>query len=132
MSQPPAVLVYDAIEWDDPLAARDARTRPPEELVARARELGARRKRIVRGEGGFYMNRSVLPPGWPMPVHEHDHDELLVVLRGSCTLDDGKTHLRADDSLVIPAHTAYGFTCGPDGMEFLTIRRGDSSTTLVR
>ena len=36
----------------------------------------------------------------------------------------------ADDAIVIPAGTRYGFTCGESGMEFLTIRTGEATVTL--
>ena len=32
-----------------------------------------------------------------------------------------------DDTIVLSAFTRYGFTCGPEGMEFLTIRMGEAS-----
>lgn len=122
----PTVLHYDQIDWDEPMAGAKA-TRPPKELVAQAKQGGARRKKLATGEGGFYMNRSQLPPGFRVPPHSHDHDELMVVLRGGCSFDDGVAELGADDSIVIRAEYRYGFTCGPDGMEFLTIRSGEAS-----
>ena len=73
------------------------------------------------------MNRSVLPPGFRIPAHQHSHSELLIVLRGGCTLDDGLARLGPDDSIVIHADTRYGFTCGPDGMEFVTVRSGEAT-----
>ena len=103
---------------------------PPKELVEEAEKVGARRKKIVRGEAGFYMNRSQLPPGYRVPTHHHNHDEMLIVLAGGCTFDDDFGEARADDTIVIPATNRYGFTCGPEGMEFLTIRLGDATTEL--
>ena len=55
---------------------------------------------------------------------------MLVILRGGCEFDDGLASLSADDTIVINANTRYGFTCGPEGMEFLTIRSGESATSL--
>jgi quercetin dioxygenase-like cupin family protein len=127
----PAVLHYDEIAWDRPLETGDPGTRPPRALVEQAQKTGARRKKIVRGEGGFHMNRSVLPAGFRVPPHKHNHGEMLVVLRGGCEFDDGLATLSADDTIVIEANTRYGFTCGPEGMEFLTIRTGESSTSLT-
>ena len=126
----PAVLHYAEIEWDRPLETARPGTAPPAELVAEAKRTGARRKKVVRGEGGFFMNRSVLPPGFRVPPHSHDHSEMLVVLRGGCRFDDGLAELGPDDTIVIHANTHYGFTCGPDGMEFLTIRAGEASVAL--
>jgi quercetin dioxygenase-like cupin family protein len=129
--EPGAVLLrYHDIDWDRPLESSAPGTAPPEEMVRAAERLGARRKRLARGEGGFYLNRSVLPPGYVIPPHRHDHAELLVVLAGGCTVsggaDDG-TVLRADDAIVIHANHEYGFRCGDQGMEFLTIRTGEAS-----
>ena len=89
-----------------------------------------RRKKIVRGEGGFYMNRSSMPADFEVPPHTHDHGELIVVLSGGCRLDDGTTELGPGDSIVIHAGTRYGFTCGDGGMDFLTIRTGEARVTL--
>lgn len=121
----PHVFYYAAIEWDRPLETATPGSRPLEAIVADAERTGARRKKLVRGEGGFYMNRSFLPAGFDVPAHQHDHDELLVVLRGGCSFGDGAT-LGPDDAIVIHADTRYGFTCGPEGMDFLTIRTGEA------
>ena len=126
----PTVLIYQEIDWDRPLETGDPSTRPPKALVEQAKKTGARRKKIVKGEGGFHMNRSVLPPGFRVPPHKHNHDEMLVILRGGCEFDDGLAALSADDTIVINANTRYGFTCGAEGMEFLTIRTGESGTSL--
>lgn len=129
MSREPTVLIYDRIDWDDVRRTAPPGAAPPEALVARAKKSGARRKKLVRGEGGFFMNRSVLPAGFRVPPHHHDHDELMVVLKGGCAFDDDLATLGADDSIVIHAGYRYGFTCGPEGMEFLTLRRGEASMT---
>ena len=57
-------------------------------------------------------------------------DEVLVILKGGCQFDDELATLGADDSIVIHANYRYGFTCGPEGMEFLTIRMGEAGVTL--
>lgn len=121
----PHVFHDSEIDWDDPRETAKPGARPPESLVAEAERTGARRKKLVRGECGFFMNRSVLPAGFDVPAHQHDHDELLVVVRGGCSLADGVT-LGPDDAIAIHANTRYGFTCGPNGMEFLTIRTAEA------
>lgn len=132
MSTPdsPSVLHYQEIEWDNPLTSAAPGTAPPRELVEQAKKTGARRKKIVRGEAGFFMNRSQLPADFRVPAHAHDHSEMLVVLRGGCRFDDELAELGPDDTMVIHANTRYGFTCGPEGMEFLTIRVGEASVDL--
>ena len=130
MAEEPTVLIYDEIEWDDVLKTAKAGAAPPRALVDQAKRTGARRKKLAKGEGGFFMNRSVLPAGFRVPPHTHDHDELMVVLNGGCRFDDDVADLGPDDSIVIRASYRYGFTCGPEGMEFLTIRTADAGTSL--
>ena len=126
----PTVLIYDEIEWDDVLKTAKPGTEPPRELVEQAKKTGARRKKLAKGEGGFFMNRSVLPAGFRVPPHHHDHDELMVVLEGGCSFDDGLAELGPNDSIVIRASYRYGFTCGPEGMEFLTIRTAEAGISV--
>ena len=127
-SAAPTVFHFAAIEWDRP--RESGGPRPPESLVRAAEAEGARRKRIARGECGFFMNHSELPPGFRVPPHTHDHDELLVVLEGGCRFDDSDDELGPHDAIVIHAHTRYGFTCGPAGMRFLTLRSGEARVEL--
>ncbi len=126
MALDPTVLIYDEIEWDDVLKTAAPGKAPPRELVEQAKQTGARRRKLARGEGGFFLNRSVLPAGFRVPLHAHDHDELMIVLNGGCRFDDEVADLATDDAIVIRANYRYGFTCGPEGMEFLTIRTEDA------
>ena len=89
---------------------------------------GARRKYLARGEQGFHAQYSTFPPGYEVPPHTHDVDELLVILDGGCTVTDG-TALGKHDSVTVPAGHEYGFTCGTDGMTMMTIRAAKSSVT---
>ena len=127
----PTVMIYDAIDWDDVARTAKRGTAPPKELVEQAKKTGARRKKLAKGEGGFFMNRSMLPAGFRIPPHHHNHDELMIVISGSCEFDDGVASLGSNDSIVIHAKFRYGITCGPDGMEFITIRTGEASTNLA-
>ena len=129
MAEDPTVLIYDDIDWDNMLSPPVGKA-PPKALVEQAKKQGARRKKLARGEAGFFMNRSVLPAGFRVPPHTHDHDELMVVLHGGCQFDDGLADLGVDDSIVIRANYRYGFTCGPEGIESLTIRTGEAAVTL--
>ena len=130
MENEPTVLIYEDIEWDNMKSAPKGVKAPPRALVEQAKKKGARRKKLAKGEGGFFMNRSVLPGDFRVPSHSHNHGELIVVLRGGCLFDDGVANLGPDDSIVIQANFRYGFTCGPDGMEFLTIRMGEAGVSL--
>ena len=63
-------------------------------------------------------------------MHSHDHDELILLLDGSCTMSDGQV-LHRHDSVVLRGGAEYGFTAGDAGMVFVTIRGGRSGTTLA-
>jgi quercetin dioxygenase-like cupin family protein len=65
------------------------------------------------------------------PPHSHDHDEMIVLLEGSCTMLGGGPTLEAHDSMVLLSGYEYGFTAGDDGMKFLTIRSGAAGTRLA-
>jgi len=126
----PTVFSFEKIDWERPGQTRGA-PRTPEALVRAAQQSGARRKRIARGEAGFFMNHSEMPAGFRVPPHTHDHAELMVVLAGGCRFDDGLAELGPSDAIVIHANTRYGFTCGLQGMKFLTIRTGEASVDLT-
>jgi quercetin dioxygenase-like cupin family protein len=122
----PAFFKVEDLPWPD-----ETTTGAPRELVEEARRRGAKRKFLARGEGGFHSQYSVFPAGYTVPAHSHDHDEMIVLLDGSCTLlDDGPT-LDAHDSMVLLAGHEYGFTAGDDGMTFLTIRTGVADVQLA-
>ena len=117
-------LRFDDIDW---VGAGAGAGGAPKELIEAARKMGARQKKMVTGERGFYMNHNVMSAGFTVPPHVHDHDELIVVLEGGCTILEGGPTLAANDAVVIQANHPYGFTCGPDGMRFLTIRTGEAA-----
>jgi uncharacterized cupin superfamily protein len=122
----PSYFVLDEIDWPDERRAPTA----PIELVETAERLGARRKFLAQGEGGFFSQYSEFPPGYEVPRHSHDHDELILLLEGSCAMSDGQV-LRRHDSVVLRAGAEYGFTAGADGMVFVTTRGGRSGTALA-
>lgn len=122
----------DQIDWSGQSAAKAA----PAELVEQAKRLGARRKRVVKGEGGFYMNYSCLPADYYIARHRHGHAELIMVIDGGATVheagpDGSDVVLDVGDSIVIEADFHYAITCGPEGMNFVTIRTSDSETKLA-
>jgi quercetin dioxygenase-like cupin family protein len=127
MTDGPSFFLLDEIPWPD--EAREGNA--PRALVEEAKQKGAKRKFLARGEGGFHSQFSVFPAGYTVPLHSHDHDELIIVLEGSCSLlDDGPT-LKAYDSMVLIGGHEYGFTAGPDGMRFMTIRTAKAGITLA-
>lgn len=125
-TQPATFLVFDEIDWADERAGN-----APSSLVAEAERSGARRKRMATGEAGFFMNHSVMPAGFEVPLHQHDHDELIVIVEGGCSMLDGGPELHAQDAMVLRAGHRYGFRCGDQGMRFLTIRTGESAIALT-
>jgi quercetin dioxygenase-like cupin family protein len=124
----PHFFVLDEIAWPDEGRERTA----PRELVEAAQRSGARRKFLARGEGGFFSQYSEFPAGFTVPMHSHDHNEIIWLLDGSCTMlgDDDRT-LHAGDSMVLIGGYEYGFVAGDDGMCFATIRTGKAATTLT-
>jgi quercetin dioxygenase-like cupin family protein len=122
----PTFFQVDELPWPD-----ESKSNAPRQLVEEARRRGAKRKFLARGEGGFHSQYSVFPSGYAVRPHSHDHDEMIVVLAGSASmLDDGPT-LHAHDSMVLRGGYEYGFTAGPDGLTFLTIRTGIAETRLT-
>ncbi len=118
-------FIVDEIEFPD-----ETRSNVDQSLVEHAQRSGARRKYLARGEGGFFSQISWFPAGYAVPAHSHDSSEMIMVLEGSLTiLDEGPT-LRRFDSVVLQAGHSYGFTAGPDGLTFLTVRGGEAGITL--
>lgn len=123
--QSPVAIIYDEVPWD-------MGNRPVSKLkglMKKAAEMGAKRKKVITGQAGFYMNRSVMPADFRVPVHSHSHDEFFIVMEGGCKFDDGIV-LGKGDCIVFYAKYRYGFTCGPEGMDFMTIRNGEATFTL--
>ncbi|HEY8216321.1 MAG TPA: cupin domain-containing protein [Acidimicrobiia bacterium] len=123
----PTFFLVDELPWPDESKAATA----PTALIEEAKRLGAKRKFLARGEGGFFSQYSVFPAGYTVPPHRHDHDEMIIVLEGSCTMLGGGPTLRAHDSMVLRGGYEYGFSAGDDGMTFITIRPGQASTSVA-
>ena len=124
----PHYFLLDTIDWPDESRAPTA----PRALVEQARQSGARRKYLARGEGGFFTQFSEFPAGFVVPMHSHDHNEVIVCMSGSLTMlgHDGPT-LHAGDSMVLIGGYEYGFAAGADGMAIVTIRTDKAQTTLT-
>jgi quercetin dioxygenase-like cupin family protein len=120
-----AVYFADLV-WEAPAAAPGAL---PSDLRERASAGGARRKWLVRGAGGFFTSLSEFAPRFRIPRHSHDHDELLVILSGSCRIEGQPRELVANDLAVLAAGTSYGIEVGAQGLRMLTIRRADAKAS---
>ena len=125
----PTVFDFSEIGWVD----EHAEPKGAPELIAAAERLGARRKKLAKGEGGFFLQYTTMPPGFEVPLHSHDHDELLIVVAGGCTLfPDGpkqSVEMKALDSVTLAANHEYAFVCGEKGMEFYVVRLGEAGVT---
>ena len=108
---------FDEIDWHVPVS--EGTDPAAAEAAGRA---GAGRKFLAQGDSGFYAQVVRIPADFTAPSHSHDHAEIFMVLRGSCTMRGEPMGER--DMTVIPANGAYGFTAGPDGVEFLVVRTG--------
>ena len=100
------------VAWDD----LDKGSTTPE-----AMRKGVRRKWLLEGEGDFFVQYVEMPAGHVIAPHSHDHDELIVVLKGSATFP-GLGSAGADDCLHLRADTPYSFEVGEDGIGFLIVR----------
>lgn len=85
------------------------------------------RKFLVDGESGFYVQTVRIPPRFEAPSHRHDHAEVFMVLDGSCEFNG--TPLARFDLAVVEADEPYGFTAGPEGVQFLVTRQGKARFT---
>jgi len=121
----PSFFMVDAIDFPDETTSNVDRS-----LVEAAQRSGARRKYLARGEGGFYSQLSWFPAGYTVPMHSHDHDEMIMVVEGSLSLLGGGATLGRFDSMVLEAGHEYGFAAGQEGMTFLTVRNAEASVAL--
>ncbi|MEL7210065.1 MAG: cupin domain-containing protein, partial [Actinomycetota bacterium] len=104
----------------------------PEKLRAIADQAGgggARRAQVTAGELGLHTQLSEMPAGFVVPPHSHSAHELMIVIDGGCTVDDGPV-LTAGDMVEFPGGTEYGFTVGDEGIRFVVVRPEASVTTL--
>jgi quercetin dioxygenase-like cupin family protein len=121
------VRPFERVEWVD----ESTFGRVSAKIIEQAKNAGARRKFMSHGEEGLYVQYSTFPAGFRVDAHTHSHGEVLYILSGSCTVEPTGDVLGPNDSAVVPGGFEYGFTCGPDGMEFLTIRNGDANTAFT-
>jgi len=71
------------------------------------------------------------PPNFKFPRHWHTHGEFVMILAGSAVF--AGRELKPGDMAYNDSRTVYGSEeAGPDGVEFLMIRRAMSQTTIVR
>jgi uncharacterized cupin superfamily protein len=122
----PKFMFLDQLDWVDERNESNA----PIEVIEASERAGVRRKIVTRGDGGFYAHMSEIPAGYEVARHSHDHDELIIVIDGSCTFLDGGPTLKAFDTAVLRAGHEYGFTAGPEGLRFFNIRQGKAKLAM--
>ena len=72
------------------------------------------------GDHGFSLLYLWFKSHYVLPRHSHDGDCLYYVIGGELRM--GSHVLRKGDGMFIPAHHAYGYEAGPDGVEVLEFR----------
>jgi quercetin dioxygenase-like cupin family protein len=75
------------------------------------------------GSDEILMGRTTKDPG-PCPpyIHKHDHEDVIMMLRGSFTLrlGDEEVTIREGDTLIIPPDTVHTpVAAGPEGCELI-------------
>jgi hypothetical protein len=71
-----------------------------------------------------------VPPNYRFPRHWHTHGELVVILKGSATFAGHE--LEVGDIAYNDSRSVYGSeAAGPEGVEFLMVRRARSRVTVV-
>jgi quercetin dioxygenase-like cupin family protein len=75
------------------------------------------------GSNELLIGRSTKQPGPCEPyVHKHDHEDIIVMLRGSFTIRVGEedVELREGDTLIIPPDTVHSpVSAGAEGCELI-------------
>lgn len=80
--------------------------------------------RPLFGEGAM-LNLIEFEPGAVVPLHEHEHEQLGIVLRGMQALVvDGEAHeLGPLQGYVLPGGVPHSAYCGPEGATVLDVFR---------
>jgi quercetin dioxygenase-like cupin family protein len=81
------------------------------------------------GSDEILMGRTTKDPGPCAPyIHKHDHEDVIVMLRGSFTLrvGDEDVTIREGDTLIIPPNTVHTpLAAGPEGCELIGMSVAD-------
>jgi quercetin dioxygenase-like cupin family protein len=81
------------------------------------------------GSADILMGRTTKDPGPCAPyIHKHDHEDVIVMLRGSFTLRVGgkEVTIREGDTLIIPPDTVHTpVAAGPEGCELIGMSVAD-------
>ena len=69
---------------------------------------------------GFSLGSYSFEPGFVMPRHHHDSDQIVMILEGE--MRQGNKVLKPGAGFFTPAGGAYGFTVGPAGCRIIEFR----------
>jgi hypothetical protein len=119
----------DALPWEPPAV------RPGQDPTSpsRAHSTGVEEKWLVKpreGEDRFPISIIRFPPNFVFPRHWHTDGEFILILKGSANF--AGQYIGPGAMAYNDARTIYGAeAAGPDGCEFLMIRRAWAKTTIV-
>ena len=80
-------------------------------------------------EKGPWVHVNWLPQGLMAPLHKHDHDLLIYILKGGFSM--GERRCGPGTVGYIEADTQYGFEVWEEGVRFLNIRTGRATYSEV-
>jgi len=70
--------------------------------------------------GGYNILQTRVPPGFNVPRHRHNTDQLVFVMEGSAL--QGSRELGVGEGWFTPAGNPYGIQAGPRGLTWLEVR----------
>jgi hypothetical protein len=74
-------------------------------------------------ELGPWVMINSLNAGFVSRTHSHGQDEVIYIIQGGLTTEDGEAH-GVGTLIFMETGTEYGFTVGDEGVRFLNFRRG--------
>ena len=80
--------------------------------------------KILINVPGFSLAYAWHKSDYPLPLHSHDVDCCYLIIAGD--LKVGSEALGKGDGFFVPADSAYTFTTGPEGVEFIEFRNANS------
>lgn len=124
------VFEPDLIPWGEPTK------RPNSNETAQYAKQGVQEKWLVKPDpedpdnDRFPISIVKFPPNYVFPAHIHTEGEMIVVLKGTAVV--GGRELGPGTIAYNDAQTVYGAeAAGPEGCEFLMVRRAYARTTIV-
>jgi hypothetical protein len=80
--------------------------------------------KILINVPGFSLAYAWHKSDFPLPLHSHDVDCCYLIIAGGLRV--GRESLGKGDGFFVPAGSAYTFSTGPDGVEFVEFRHANS------